>query len=387
MSLRYNSRPLIRCYSEENRVLMKVVNLFFALSLLLAPAVFAQHSFAELSAAASSAREANDLPQAVALYKQALVLNPKWEAGWWSLGSILYDMNRYPEAIAALTKFTDLSPQAAIGLGLRGLCEFETGAYTASLDHIADSLQIGLPPGQDQMEGVLRYHEALLLAHAGDFDAALRKYAWFVSKGVHHSVMLASLGLAALHNPAFPDSVPESDRAVFIAAGNASYLSMTGVPQALQAFRDLAENYSTTPFVHFLYGQILIPVDATAAISEMRKELEITHDSGEVCATLAWLLMEDDDFPEATPLAATAFRLAPNFPLSSYVYGRALVEKADFKEGIDHLQAAVKNSPENLVFHIALAAAYAKAGHPIEARRERAVSLQLAHEEIATSRP
>jgi tetratricopeptide (TPR) repeat protein len=365
---------------------MKVVNLFFALSLLVARALSAQQSFAELSAAASSAREANDLPHAVVLYQQALLLNPKWEEGWWSLGSTLYDMNRYPEAITALTEFTDLSPQAATGIGLRGLCEFETGAYTTSLNHLAHSLQIGLPPGQDQMEGVLRYHEALLLAHNGEFDAALRKYAWFVSKGVHHSVMLTSLGLAALHNPTFPDAIPESDLAVFIAAGSASYLSMTGSAQALQAFRDLAEKYSTTPFVHFLYGQILIPVDATAAISEMRKELEITHNSGEVCATLAWLLMEDDDFPEATPLAARAFHLAPNFPLSAYVYGRALVEKADFKEGINHLQIAVKSAPENLVFHIALAAAYAKAGRPVEARRERSVSLQLAHEEIATSR-
>jgi tetratricopeptide (TPR) repeat protein len=366
---------------------MNALCLFFVAVSVAVPALSIQNNFAELSAAATSAREANNLPRSAALYRQALDLNPKWEEGWWSLGSVLYDMNRYPEAIAALTEFTALNPQSATGVGLRGLCEFETGNYVSSLQYIARSLELGLPSGQDQMEGVLRYHEALLLAHAGEFDAALRKYAWFVAKGVHHSVMLASLGLAALHNPQFPDALPQSQRALFIAAGSASYLSMTGSAQALPAFRDLAEKYPSAAFVHFLYAQILIPVDAAAAISELRRELEITRDNGEVCATLAWLLMEDDNFPEALPMAERAFRLAPKFPLSSYVYGRALVEKADFKPGIELLESALKSAPANLVFHIALASAYAKAGRPDEARRERSVSLQLAHEQIATSRP
>ncbi len=118
----------------------------------------------------------------------------------------------------------------------------------------------------------------------------------------------------------------------------------------------------------------------------MRREVEINPNSGEVCATLSWLLMEDDNFPEAIPLAERAFRLSPTLPMSSYVYGRAMVEKGDLKTGIEHLEAAVKNAPANLVSHIALAAAYARAGRTDDARRERSVSMQLAHEELAASR-
>ena len=353
--------------------------------LLATAALSGQSNFAQLSAAASAAREANELTQAATLYRQALEANPKWPEGWWSLGSVLYDLNRYPEAIAALRKFTGLSPGDATGVGLLGLCEFETADYQSSLKDISHSLEIGLP-GQDQMEGVLRYHEALALAHEGEFDAALRRYAWFVAKGVHHSVMLTALGLAALHDSRFADALPEDQRAVFLAAGNASYLSMTGAPGALDAFRQLANQYPKTPFVHFVYGQLLIPVDHIAAMAEMQREMEINPISGEVCATLSWLLMEDDDFPDAIPLAERALRLSPNFPLSSYVHGRAMVQNGDLKAGIEHLEFAVKNAPANLVSHIALAAAYARAGRSDDARRERSVSLQLAHEELAASR-
>ncbi len=364
---------------------MKAVCLPATILLLAIVALSGQSNFAQLSAAASAAREANDLTRAATLYRQALETNPKWPEGWWSLGSVLYDSNRYPEATAALRKFIDLSPRDATGVGLLGLCEFEMADYQSSLKDISHSLEIGLH-GQDQMEGVLRYHEALALAHDGEFDAALRKYAWFVAKGVHHSVMLTALGLAALHDPRFADAVPEDQRAVFLAAGNASYLSMTGAPGAVDAFRELADQYPKTPFVHFVYGQLLIPADHLAAMAEMRREVEINPNSGEVCATLSWLLMEDDNFPEAIPLAERAFRLSPTLPMSSYVYGRAMVEKGDLKTGIEHLEAAVKNAPANLVSHIALAAAYARAGRTDDARRERSVSMQLAHEELAASR-
>ena len=151
--------------------------------LLLAIAVFAgQSDFAQLSATAASARESNDLPRAATLYRQALELNDKWTEGWWSLGSVLYDLNRYPEAIVALRKFTELSPNDATGVGLLGLCEFETGDYSSSLKDLSRSLSIGLP-GQDQMEGVLRYHEALLLAHNSQFDDALRQYCMVRDQG------------------------------------------------------------------------------------------------------------------------------------------------------------------------------------------------------------
>jgi hypothetical protein len=43
-------------------------------------------SFADISSQASAAREANDIPHALELYRQAVKLNAKWSDGWWYLG-------------------------------------------------------------------------------------------------------------------------------------------------------------------------------------------------------------------------------------------------------------------------------------------------------------
>ena len=48
-------------------------------------------TFSQLSKKAAEARDADRLVDAVALYKKALVLRPKWEDGWWSLGTLEYE--------------------------------------------------------------------------------------------------------------------------------------------------------------------------------------------------------------------------------------------------------------------------------------------------------
>ena len=53
----------------------------------------------------------------------------------------------------------------------------------------------------------------------------------------------------------------------------------------MDSVRELTQQYPANPFVHFLYGQLLIPTDHTAAIEEMRREVQINPNSGEVCAT------------------------------------------------------------------------------------------------------
>ena len=61
-------------------------------------------SFDQLSAKADAARDANQLDQAIPIYRKALALRPSWKEGWWSLGTILYDQNSYAPAARAFTK-------------------------------------------------------------------------------------------------------------------------------------------------------------------------------------------------------------------------------------------------------------------------------------------
>src|SRR5438445_12946054 len=118
--------------------------------------------FERLSAEANAARDANDVPQAVALYKQALALNPKWDQGWWYLGTLLYDSDQYRDGRDALRHVVELQPNAEPAWGLLGLCEFETGENDKALADVERGLASSaeLQPG---MDAVLRYHEARLL--------------------------------------------------------------------------------------------------------------------------------------------------------------------------------------------------------------------------------
>src|SRR5438309_1396852 len=123
-------------------------------------------TFDELSARASAARDANQLPEAVRLYGQALQMNPKWQEGWWSLGTILYDTNEYAGCRDVLARLVELKPDAAPALGILGLCEFQTGELGPSLVHLQRSIAVGSSI-QPDLEKVLRFHEAMLLTRAG----------------------------------------------------------------------------------------------------------------------------------------------------------------------------------------------------------------------------
>jgi tetratricopeptide (TPR) repeat protein len=337
-------------------------------------------TFEDLSARATVAREENHLPEAVSLYRQALEINPKWQAGWWFLGTILYDTNQYMGCRDALGHFVELKTDAAPAWGILGLCEFQTGKYAQSLAHLERCLSLG-PSDQPEMEKVLRYHEAILLTHAGDFDHAIQKYVWFVRGSAPSSVLLTALGLAALRATLLPKDIPAGQEDLFSTAGTAAFAQMAGdTAGAQRSFRTLLERYPTAHHVHYLYACSLLAATPDQAIQEFRRELELTPASGGTLTMLAWALLNRGDSAVALPLAAKAAKNEPGYPLAQYVVGRSLVETGDVAGGIQHLELAAKLDPANLENHLTLAAAYPKVHRYRDARRERQRSLELTGE-------
>lgn len=353
------------------------------LTILLAAFVVSSSSaatFEELSARATAAREANHLPEAVQLYREALAINPKWQAGWWFLGTILYDTNEFQGCRDSLGRLVELKTDAAPALGILGLCEFQTGDYSHSLAHIERSLSLG-SEDQPEIEKVLRFHEAILLTHAGDFDRAIRKYVWFLRGGAPNSVLLGALGLAALRTPLLPQDIPAEQQDLFHTAGLAAFSQMAGDPSsAHQHFQTLLEHYPTAHHVHYLYACSLLAANPEQAIQEFRRELQITPASGGTLTMLSWALLNRGDSAEALPYAKEAVKHEPANPMGQYVLGRSLVETGDVAGGIQHLESAVKLDPANLENHLALAAAYPKARRYEDARQERHRSLELTRE-------
>lgn len=345
-------------------------------------------TFDELSARANAAREANNLPEAVRLYRAALAENPKWTPGWWFLGTILYDSNEYAGCREALSHFVELKTDAAPAWGILGLCEYETGEYAPSLAHVSRSLSLGISE-QPDMEKVLRYHEAILLTHASQFDLAIQKYVWFVrGAATPPPALLNALGLAALRTPLLPKDIPPDQQEMFASAGIAAFYQMSGNgPAAQQAFAALLQRYPTAHHVHYLYGCSLLAVNPEEAVAEFKRELQNTPASGGTLTMLSWALLNRGDVAAALPYAQKAAAAEPANPMAEYVFGRSLVETGDVEHGIKRLETAEKQDPGNLEFHLALASAYPKARRYEDARRERKRSLELAREVRTAPQP
>lgn len=342
--------------------------------------------FKDLAARAAAARDANRPAQAIDLYKQALGVNPKWAEGWWFLGTLLYDGDRYADGRDALAHLIALEPNAAPALQILGLCEFETGDYEQALGHIQKGMASGSPA--PQMEAVLRFHEAMLLTRTSQFDRALTEYGWFVRKGIQNPQLISAIGLAALRAPMLPAAIPAGQGDLFEKAGKAAYFSMGGdLAGAHAALTDLLKQYPEAHYVHYLYGCFLLPTEPATGMDELRRELEVTPGSGAANAMLAWIFLRRDDVSQAAPFAKLAADHDPKASLAQYVFGRTLLEQGDVKEAIVHLEAAESIDPANLETHVSLATAYSKAGNPAEARRERQASLALWEGKGASANP
>ena len=337
----------------------------------------AHPTFAQLSRQANDARQTGDAAQAEQLYAQALAINPSWSDGWWYLGQLRYNSNDYTPAVDALSHYLALVPDAAPASALRGLCEFELGQYRPSLADVQRALALGAAndPRNNQ---ILRYHEGLLLTRLDRFEEALTAYTWFARQHISNDELLTAIGLAALRLPQLPGEADPAQHATIALAGNATFLLLSGDPQAAaQAFQAFFQRYPTTANLHYTWGYLLYPTDQDAAIAAFRQELAVDPGNAIDHAMLAWALLMENDPIEALPEARKAAEEAPALSMAQLALGRALLETGDAKSATRILESALALDPNNLEIHLALARAYSETGREQEAHRERLACLQM----------
>ncbi len=334
-------------------------------------------AFDRVSKEAAAARQQNRIPDAVGLYRQAVNLRPTWSEGWWFLGELLYDQDKYPEARDALRRLVLLDRKTGPGFALLGLCEYETKEYARALDHINQARRLGL--GEDpQARRVVPYHAVVLLTKFEQYESALQVLEKIVRAGEPGSDVILAAGLAGLRRPILPADVPASDKDLIDQAGRA-VCAMAGKrpADAQKYFTGLLAQYPNAPNVHYLYGAFLLTSDEEAGVREFEKELEGNPKQAEVLATLALEYEKRGDSDKAIGYARRAVEADPKFFAAHGVLGRLLADSGEVDKGIQELEIARQQAPDSPQVHFSLAAAYSIAGRKADAAKERAEFVRL----------
>jgi tetratricopeptide (TPR) repeat protein len=330
-----------------------------------------QPSFADVSHRAAAAREADRVDEAIGLYRRGVRMRPAWDEGWWYLGTLLYDRDRHADAARAFERFVELKPDSAVGWALRGICEFQARDHDAALRHLQRAASLGLKK-EDPISQSARYHLAMLLVRASDFELAVEPLTVLARSQPEGARLVETIGLMALRLPYLPSEIPAEKRELVKMAGGAAYAFLARQGDvAARRFEALASRYPDAPNVHYAYGVFLLSQAPDRALEEFKKELEVQPDSVYARLQIAFELLKRSDAAAARPYAEEAARLAPRLFATRYALGRAMVDLGEIESAIVELETAVGLAPDSPEMHFALARAYARAGREADAERAR----------------
>jgi predicted Zn-dependent protease len=333
---------------------------------------------AGLAARADAARAANRPDEAIALYRQALQARPRWAEGWFHLGTLLYDRDAHGDAAAALRKATTLDASVGTAWVMLGLCEYRLGAFAPALAHVQRGRRLGVT-ADPQFRLVMRYHEGLLLAHAGEFERAQDTLGELGADGVDTEELAIAQGLAALRMR--PGDLPPGaspQRAAVVAAGRAEGLfARKQFADAQRAFEALAAEHASMRNVHYALGRYFVRTEQPApAAAAFEREIAISPDHVPARLGIAAIVMQDDP-PRALRLVDEAIARNPKVPLAHYLRGRLLLDRGDAAGAVPALETAERSVKDDPGVYYALSRAYAQVGRQADADRARATFTRL----------
>jgi tetratricopeptide (TPR) repeat protein len=332
----------------------------------------ADQAFEELSAQAQQAYEGNRTEEAAELYASAVKLRPDWAQGWWALGMIDYQRDRYPECRDELTKMVALDSSAAPGWALLGLCEFRTKQYDASFQHLKNAHML-IPEAQagGQLLDMTDYHLALLLIRQGAFEVAQDLLLRLAHRVLNNQDMMFAAGMACLRMPVLPSEVPPSQRDTVTMAGKAFWALATDVPSAAEAsFKALLTKYPKFPNVHYFYGTYLAVHHPDQCAPEFLQELRITPDSVPARVELALRYLLDQKLDSALKMAREAVALSPDSVGAQLALAKVLRAQGKDESALPALLEAKRLDPVSPQIRLYLVNTYRALHRPEEMRRE-----------------
>jgi tetratricopeptide (TPR) repeat protein len=316
------------------------------------------------------ARETNRLDDALKLYTKALAMQSKWTEGWWNVGAILYEQDRYPQARDAFRNVVALDPNRGPAWGMLGLCEFQTHEYERAAGSLMRGRSLGFD-GNQELESVVRYHAALLYIRYEQFEIAFDILSEFIRVGNESPKVIEAFGLALLRMPFLPDDLPSNKREEVLIAGQAGLdMAARRLDAARPVLDTLLAKYPNEPNVHYAFGVYMLNQDADIAMKEFQRELEISPNHFPAMVQMAFEYLKRDEYNEALPLAEKAVQLAPKMFPARNILGRVLLELGQVDRAIKELEEGARLAPNSPEMHYALGRAYRRGGREADAKRE-----------------
>jgi tetratricopeptide (TPR) repeat protein len=325
----------------------------------------------DIAQKADQAREAGRLEEAIDLYRLGLKAQPKWLEGWWYLGTLLYDRDRYADAKLAFDQVVALEPKNGTPLAMLALCEFNIKEYEQSLEHLDKARGLGVSDNVELMS-VVRYHHGILLTRFGHFAEGHQALLYLARYQNGSPKVIEAFGLNVLEMPYFPGDTPADQLDLVTKTGRAIFCMLARRPvEADEAFQTLLAKYPALPKLHYFYGVFLITDRSDDAIAQFKKELEVSPENVFALLALASEYINRNDYATGFPYAQQAVEIAPGQAAPHLLLGRILVETGKAEEGIGQLELAERFDPNNSKVHFALAHAYSRLHRTEEAQKER----------------
>ncbi len=347
--------------------------------------------FETIASQAEAARVHDRVPDAIHLYQQGTHLRPSWADGWWYLGSLLYDQDRFSEAAIAFQRLLASTPHRGPAHAFLGLCEYETGRYDDALAQFRAWAGAGWA-GTRELRDVADYHFALLLTRDGRFVESLYLISPLAERLGDNPELVEAMGLASLRLRYLPENYPPEDRErIWLAGKAAAYAAQNpqDFDRADEYAARLESRYGTQPEIHYFRGTVYGFEQKTAeAEREYREELKISPNHAPALVALAGIDLEKGDFEEAGKMALRAVGADPNNAEAHHLLGRVYLADGDLQASATELEKAKQLAPDIAEIRSHLAMVYMKLGRVKEAQAESAAFLALKNKEevMATAR-
>ena len=339
--------------------------------------------FETISRQADSARTQDHLREAIRLYREGTALRPGWVDGWWYLGTLLYDQDRFGEASTAFQHVTATAHRGP-AYAFLGLCDYQTGQYDEALRQFRAWATAGWA-GTPEFRDVAVFHFALLLNRDGRFVESLYLLASEVPRLGDLPELTEAMGLASLRMRYLPENYPPELRERIWLAGKAALFAAEepkNFTRANEFASRLERRYPGQPEVHYFRGTIFAFEGKSAdAEREYREELKISPHHAPAMVALAEIDLDKADGTEAGELAQKVIDADPANAEAHHLLGRVLLDKGDLNASLKQLQTAKQLAPDMPAVRVHLAMVYSRLGRMQEAKAESAAYLVLKSKE------